>query len=158
VKPVTRRWWLGAWYGVIATLVMSVAMIVIWRVAGSVMSEPIPIALVARVVARVLHREHITAAIIGLATPVHLAYGALWGALLAESTERVSWWLGAVVGLGLWLIMLIFLLPLGGEATFAAATDPRMWLATLALHLIYGVTLGALVGRHPISEASLRPD
>ncbi len=156
MRPDTRRLWLGAWYGVIATAAMGVVMALVWVLGRNTLPEPVPLGLVSRVLARITHHEQVTWPFVVAAVPVFFAYGALWGALLGVATLRITWWVGAALGLGLWLILMIFWLPLGGAQTFALATNPWMWGSTLVLHLIYGGTLGALVGRHPISEASLQ--
>jgi hypothetical protein len=90
----------------------------------------------------------VTAGVIVLATIVHFAYGALWSGLLAASTSRVTWWKGMVVGLGLWVIMLVFWLPMGGADVFQVAARGAAWGWSLLVHLVYGISIGALAGRH----------
>ena len=65
----------------------------------------------------------------------------------AASTRRVTWWKGLVVGFGLWVIMMVFYLPIGGDV-FRLATSRAVWMSSLLGHLIYGVSVGLLAGRH----------
>jgi hypothetical protein len=148
MKTLTRQFWLGAIDGALATLAMGVGMALIWLLGRNVMPEPIPLALVARLVARTLHMTEVTSAAVLLAVPIFFAYGALWGGLVATSTRRVTWSLGAALGLGLWLVMVIFWLPIAGRWTFQVASSPLMWISTLVLHLVYGLTLVPLIERH----------
>jgi hypothetical protein len=45
------------------------------------------------------------------------------------------------------LISLIFVWPSGGQV-FAFATSGAAWLASIIVHLTYGVAVGILAGRH----------
>jgi hypothetical protein len=151
MRATTRRFWIGAWDGLLATLVMSVGMTIVWMLNASSMRPPIPLALAAIVVARAANMDHVTTGDVIVAVPIHFAYGALWGGLLAESTHRVTWWMGGAVGLGLWAIMMVFMLPLGGADAFSVVSSPWMWVVTLALHLVYGFSLGLLMDRQRLA-------
>lgn len=144
----SSRFWTGAAYGLIATVVMSFVMALLYLVGASVMPEPIPLAQLARIVAATFKQHEISAPIVIAAIPIHLAYGAFWAGFLTASTRRVTWWKGLLLGMGLWAIMMVFFLPMSGPATFHIATSGRVWVVTLLLHAIYGVTFGALVSRH----------
>jgi len=148
MRPANERFWIGAAWGLAATAIMSVVMVLIWATGTTTMQEPIPLSLAARVVGRVMHLRNITAGVVVIATIIHFAYGALWSGLLAASTPRVTWWKGMVVGLGLWVIMLVFFLPLAGGEVFQVATSGLAWLWSLLVHLVYGVSVGLLAGRH----------
>ena len=146
MRPSSRRFWIGAFAGVIATLVMSVVMMLGFALAPHQLAEPLPFALLARVIARVLHRDAVDIVVVILAIPLHFAYGAIWAACAAWSA-RITWPRGVVVGLGMWLIMAIFLLPLAGDATFSVVSSPIPWVLTLILHIVYGGTFGGIVDR-----------
>ncbi|HWH52209.1 MAG TPA: hypothetical protein VN651_11760 [Gemmatimonadaceae bacterium] len=85
---------------------------------------------------------------------LHILVGAAVGAAFSEVVHRVSahdalsaLGLGAVLGVALWL----FLLPLRRIATGLGPMDGRLGglpiLISLVGHLIYGVMLGALIGK-----------
>lgn len=78
---------------------------------------------------------------------MHLGYGAFWGGVLAALTRRITIVRGLALGVALWLIMQVVVLPFLGWGLFGAAQKPKIALATLVLHLMYGGVLGALAGR-----------
>lgn len=49
---------------------------------------------------------------------------------------------GAVFGLLTWLTMMLVFMPLAGHAIFAQDLGPLVIVATLGLHLLYGIVLG----------------
>jgi hypothetical protein len=151
----SKRFWIGAGFGIIATLVMSVLMVLIYVMGLSAMAEPIPLAQLARIIAAGLGLKDTSVLALVLAIPIHLAYGALWAGLVTSSTRQVTWWKGMALGLGLWAILIVFFLPMSGQATFAVATRSSVWITTLVLHLVYGLTFGVLAQR---SEAEILPE
>ena len=142
-----RRFLEGARAGLIATLAMSFVMILTYLIARRQFPEPVPLAMIANLLARLFRTATVTTGEVVVAAILHLAYGAFWFGMLAVSTYRVTWWKGLVVGLGLYLIMLVFMLPLVGQPVFNLATWGWMWLATLLMHIVYGVTGGAIMQR-----------
>jgi hypothetical protein len=85
-------------------------------------------------------------------TVAHLAVSALYGVFFAlalaiidriwPNTSKLSWLLGAVYGLTLWLAAEFIVLP--------AADSPLQMIEPLHFalaHLIFGITLGLIVGR-----------
>lgn len=146
MKPTNRRFWIGVSAGLIATLVMSAAMMLGFAFAPHRLAAPLPFALLAQVVARALHRDTVDTAAVIVAIPLHFAYGALWAGAAALSAQ-MNWRRGVVIALGMWLIMAIFLIPLAGSETFAIVISPTPWIFTLVLHVIYGATFGAIVDR-----------
>ena len=82
----------------------------------------------------------------------HFVIGAIaWGLLFAVLYPRLpgaSWVRGALFSIGAWLAMMIVLMPIAGKGLFAMATGmgPMVAIATLVLHLIYGIVLGAVFG------------
>jgi hypothetical protein len=148
MRVANERFWIGAAWGLVATLLMSAVMLLIWMTGTASMAEPIPLSLAARLVGRIFGSTTITPGVVVLATLVHFAYGALWSGLLAASTSHVTWWKGLIVGLGLWVIMLVFFLPVAGADAFKVATEGAAWGWSLLAHLVYGVSIGVLAGRH----------
>ena len=80
----------------------------------------------------------------------HFVIGAIiWGALFAAlvpSLPGAYCVRGAIFSGGAWLAMMIILMPLAGKGVFAAHAGLPVAVATLVLHLIYGVVLGAVFG------------
>ena len=85
-------------------------------------------------------------------TVAHLAVSALYGVIFAlalaiigrvwPNTSKLSWLLGAIYGLTLWLAAELIILP--------ATDSPLQMIEPLHFalaHLVYGLTLGLLVGR-----------
>ena len=85
--------------------------------------------------------------IMPLAAVAHLSYGGVWGAVLAALTRPVTIWKGIGLGIFLWFIMQIVVLPLLGWGFFGVSITPRIAVATLILHLVYGTVLGWLMDR-----------
>ena len=132
-KPRLRQ---GVLWGVVATAAMSIPMILGMATGVAPMPEPIPKALVELVVTGPIPL------VMGLAAISHLAYGGFWGAVLTRVTSRVTVWKGLGLGIVLWLIMQLVVLPLLGWGLFGAAVTSKIAGATLLLHLIYGAVLG----------------
>lgn len=135
----------GAAWGAVATVVMSAVMLAGVATGVSPMPEPIPVALV----------EHTLGmgpmpALLALGVVAHLSYGAGAGLVFAGLTRRASVVTGLVYGVALWLLMDLVWLPYLGWGLFGTSITPAIAAATLLLHLIYGATLGGLLGRwHP---------
>lgn len=134
----TPRWMLGFLWGAGATVVMSIPMLIGTATGVAPMPEPIPAALVT-----LIFGSGLAAPLkMGLAVVSHLAYGGVWGALLAVWTSEVTIGKGLALGTGLWLLMQVAVLPILGWGAFGLAETPAIAVATLVLHLIYGGTLG----------------
>ena len=140
-----RRFWTGAGWGAIATVAMSALMILGVATGASPMPKPIP----AAIVGKLTHGGLAKPALMATAALLHLAYGTFWGGALASLSSRVTVRRGLALGVALWLLMQVAVLPFLGWGAFGAAVTPRVAIATLALHLVYGITLGALMDRHP---------
>jgi uncharacterized membrane protein YagU involved in acid resistance len=82
-----------------------------------------------------------------LAAVAHLSYGGVAGANLAALSRPVTVWKGLGWGVLLWLVMQVAVFPLLGWGLFGVAINPRIAVATLVLHLVYGATLGLLMDR-----------
>jgi hypothetical protein len=132
----TERTLRGALAGALATVVMSALMIVGMVTGLAPMPEPIPKALAALVLGSAPQPAIMATAIVG-----HLGYGAVWGGLLFGSRDEVDLTAGLLLGVGLWVLMGLAALPLLGWGLFGTAITPRVAVATLVLHLVYGATL-----------------
>lgn len=140
----------GFGWGVVATVVMSVPMIA-GAVAGILpMPKPIPVAIVGTLLGPELPRPLLMA----LGAGSHLAYGGVAGGVLALLTRRVTLAKGAGWGVLLWVLMGVSWLPLLGWGLFGTGISPRVAVATLVLHLVYGIALGWLVDRESDSGRS----
>jgi hypothetical protein len=154
----SRRFWIGAGDGVIATLAMSCLMVLVYLVGASAMPEPMPIAPLARLIAATFRTRETAPGVMVAAIPIHLAYGGFWAGLVTASTRRVTWWKGLALGVGLWAIFFVFFVPMAGLATFRVATTGTVWISTLVLHLVYGVTFGLLAQRQELRTLPAPPD
>lgn len=137
------RLWRGFGWGVAATVAMSIPMMIGMASGVAPMPEPIPKALVTLVVGTALPAPFLMAVSAGS----HLAYGGAFGALLARLDPNAGVWAGLGMGLFLWLVMQVVVLPLLGWGLFGTGITPKIAIATLVLHLIYGATLGWGLGR-----------
>jgi len=128
-------------WGALATVAMSIPMIIATATGISPMPKPIPVALVGHVFGPDLPKPvHMLLAVIS-----HLAYGGAWALILAAITKRITIWKALGLGVFLWLLMQVIVLPMLGWGVFGAAVTPKIAVATLVLHLIYGATLGGLM-------------
>jgi hypothetical protein len=125
-----KRLAVGFGWGVFASIVMFafmyIAMLVITTAFGKGLPDPLLIALM---VASVL-----------------LSYG-FGGAVLAGLIRPVKIWHGIGMGVFLWLIMGLVVLPFVGWGFFGLAITPMIALNALIFHLIYGITLGGVIDR-----------
>ena len=143
---ITKRFWSGFGWGVVATVGMSIPMIIGTASGVAPMPEPIPKAIVTTILGKGLPMPLIMV----LAAGSHLVYGGIWAALLIQVTDRVTIWKGLGLGIFLWLLMQVVVLPLIGWGLFGAAITPKIAAATLILHLIYGALVGWLVDRRTV--------
>lgn len=127
----------GFVWGVVATLAMSTLMVVGMVTGAAPMPRPIPEAIVSLVIGDVATPIRMLVAV-----SAHLLYGGVFGALLAGTVQRMSVWKGLAFGVVLWIGMGVVPLPLLGWGVFGTAITPKIAVATLVLHLIYGGVLG----------------
>ncbi len=93
-----------------------------------------------------------SAAIGGL---LHLAVSGIYGVFFAlgyhilsrrwPGMNRYGWWIGAIFGVGLWLAAQFIFLP-GLDSALADLAPPYFALG----HLVYGLVIGYLVGKHRV--------
>lgn len=133
----------GFGWGVVATLAMSALMLAATATGASPMPNPVPAAIMGTILGGAVARPVVMAA----AIVAHLAYGGFWGGVLASATPRVTLAKGLGLGIALWVLMQLVVLPFVGWGVFGTAVTPKIAVATLLLHLVYGATLGWLVDR-----------
>lgn len=144
MKDSSRRFLQGVEYGVIGTLAMSVVMFIGYVIGAGDLRAPLPLSIVTSIIMRASGIENLSVPLVLVAILIMFAYGALWMGLAVWSTDHMRWWKGMALGLGLWIVMMIFFLPLEGNFTFEVATAPSTWIGTLIGHALYGATGGAL--------------
>jgi Family of unknown function (DUF6789) len=128
----------GFLYGLLATLGMTAIMLLGVGTGLSPMPSPIPIALAHWALGDLPKPTLVIAGMIA-----HFLYGGVAGAVLfAALRERVGLLWGLAFGVLLWIGMQLIFLPLLGWGLFGGAVTPRIALATLVLHLVYGAILG----------------
>lgn len=76
-----------------------------------------------------------------------MTYGAAAGAVLAVLIRRVTLTTALGYGVVLWVAMGLVWLPYLGWGPFGTGITPRIAVATLVLHLVYGLTLGQFLDR-----------
>lgn len=135
----------GFGYGVVATVAMSTLMIFGVLSGLSPVPEPIPKAIVTSVLGITAPKP----LVVGLAVGLHLTYGGVFGVLLAHFTRTVTVLKGVSLGIALWLLMQLGILPVLGWGIFGTTVTPKIAVATLVLHLVYGVVLGWTLDRNP---------
>lgn len=137
------RFLTGFGWGVVATVAMSAFMLIGTKAGLSPMPKPIPAAMIGKLGGAALPKP----AMMGLAALAHLTYGGFWGGVLAVRVRPVTVTAGLALGLGLWLLMQVAVLPFLGWGLFGASVTPAIAGATLLLHLVYGGLLGGLMDR-----------
>ncbi|MGH7604364.1 MAG: hypothetical protein ACRENK_10255 [Gemmatimonadaceae bacterium] len=68
----------------------------------------------AAIVGKILGPNTAKALLIALGALSHLAYGGFWGGVLALAVSRVTVWKGLGLGVALWLLMQLVVLPFLG--------------------------------------------
>lgn len=143
-----NRFLSGFGWGVTATLVMSAVMILGMATGMSPMPRPIPAAIIGNLGGGGLPQP----AMMGIAALAHLGYGGSWGGVLARATRPVTVWKGLGLGVALWIVMQVLVLPFLGWGFFGTSVTLEIAVATLVLHLVYGAVLGGLTDRHMVSR------
>jgi hypothetical protein len=143
----------GFGYGVVATIAMSMLMLIALVSGSSPMPQPVPKAVVVQIFGSAIPKPILMALAIGL----HLGYGGLFGAVLAWIARPVTIQKGLVLGIGLWAVMQVTFLPILGWGMFGTAITPKIAVATLILHLVYGSVLGWAMDRDTSFAAGASP-
>lgn len=122
---------------------MSVLMLIALISGISPMPQPVPKA----VVGQLFSGERPKPAMMALAIGLHLGYGGLFGAVLARIARPVTMLKGLALGVGLWALMQVTFLPFLGWGLFGMTITPKIAVATLVLHVVYGGVLGWTLDR-----------
>ena len=128
---------------------MSVLMLLALVSGNSPMPQPVPKAIVAQLFGSGLPKPLLMALAVGL----HLGYGGVFGAILARVARPVTIGKGLALGIGLWVLMQVAFLPILGWGVFGIAITPKIAVATLVLHLVYGGVLGWALDRDRASTS-----
>lgn len=141
---MNNKWNNGLLAGLIATIVLSVLMVA--KSALGLMPAVNAIAMLAKIAGDF---GLPSSAVVGWLA--HLAIGiVLWGLVFAGTYET---WpgtppiRGAVFSVMAWLLMMSMVLPMAGAGFFGVNVGLAAPVATLVLHLIFGLVLGAVFGR-----------
>ena len=125
--------------GFVATVVLSAMMMM--KQSMGLMPELNPIAMISDMA--------------GLASPIigwigHFAIGTVfWGAgfaILEHYLPGPYWLRGMVFAIGAWLLMMIVVMPMAGAGAFGLGLGVMRPIATLLLHVVFGLVLGGVYG------------
>lgn len=104
----------------------------------------VPMVDLGRLIATKLLRYHSHGTKLGLA--LHLINGVVLAFVYAVAVDRLLpgpyWARGLTYGLGLWLLLMLVILPLLGDGFFGRRSGWAMGPSALAIHLVYGLILG----------------
>jgi len=139
-----RRLLNGFVWGIVATLAMTLVMLIGIITHIIPINEPIPLALLDKIFGQWLSYP----LMIIVTILAHLLYGGIWGSVVAGFSRMVTLKNGILFGGFLWLIMQLAALPFLGWGYFGLKISPLVPLITLFQHLIYGVMLGFFMDRH----------
>lgn len=127
--------------GALGTLAMTIPMLIAMKTGVAPMPEPVPRAILKTITGGALAGPPLMV----LAMIAHFAYGAFWAAMAEMILREFRILQGLALGLLLWLIMQVVVLPLIGWGAFGLEYTPAIAIATLLLHLIYGGITGYLI-------------
>lgn len=143
--PQERRILAGFGWGIVAAVAMG-ALMVFGRLAvfGDV-AHTIPIRFTERFIEDFIPAQPGTATIVALGVGLHLLYGGFWAAFTASMFEPMTPLRGMVLGVFLWVLAGMVVMPYLGLGLFGAQGPSGLLVATLLAHLVYGFTYGALL-------------
>lgn len=134
--------------GVCATIIMSLALLLGMAMGGSLLPEAVPMA----VMESLFGPDVGMGLLLFLTVAGHLIYGGFWGAALAALMPPVTETRGILLGVILWLIEQLIVVPALGWGVFGTSMVPTIAASTVVfagtsfiLHLIYGQTYGMLL-------------
>ena len=127
----------GFLYGLLGTLGMTIIMLLGTAMKLSPMPAPIPVALAHKVMGNLPKPVLMISGMLA-----HFVYGGLAGAVFVKLAKSKNVWYGFAWGVILWLGMQLIFLPFLGWGVFGSSITPKIAVATLVLHLIYGGILG----------------
>jgi uncharacterized membrane protein YagU involved in acid resistance len=137
MKPVVIA--RGIVAGFVATFVLSAMMLM--KHSVGLMPELDPIAMIT--------------AMAGASSPAvgwiaHFVIGSIfWGigfALISPYLPGPYWLRGTIFAVGAWLMMMIAVMPMAGAGLFGLGLSMMAPVATLVLHVVFGLVLGGIYG------------
>ncbi len=135
LNQYTKR---GFSWGLLATLAMTIVMGLGMASGKAPMPDPIPIAIMKQLLGEVPQPVLMATGLIA-----HFLYGGIFGAILGTLFEgQIKVWHGLVLGILLWVVMQVIVLPVIGWGIFGSGVTPKIAVATLVLHLVYGGVVG----------------
>lgn len=135
---------IAATWGGLATLLMSIFMLIGKATGISPIPEPIP-----KAIAEYLLPATAPLPLIMISAVVsHFGYGIFWTFVFLRIRNPIRIWHGLALGFALWLIMQLVVFPVLGWGIFASNLSPKVAVATLVLHLIYGFVVGCGLERN----------
>jgi hypothetical protein len=150
--PVPTEGWLqnGLLAGMVATAAMTVALLAAFVIAEG-LGDPTG-GVVARWFWNLTHNPATEAARVAPALALAaqlalgLAFAVLYSGVVAPRLRGPGWRRGLVFSLPLWLLSVVVFLPIagGGLLGLAIGAGPLPLIGNLAVHLVYGATLGAV--------------
>lgn len=133
----------GFGYGLLATLAMTILMLITVVTKVSPTPMPIPAAL-----AKLVLGSAPKPLLLGSGMLFHFLYGGIAGIVFVLLFKKINYLTTLSFAGILWLILQVVFLPLLGWGFFGANITPKIAVATLILHAIYGTTLGWLFIRN----------
>jgi len=140
---MNKNIWKGFGYGLLATLAMTILMLISVATKISPMPAPIPVALAKLVFGSVPKPVLLSSGML-----FHFFYGGIAGMIFVKLFTKRNVVNGLLYGGILWLIMQVVFLPILGWGFFGINITPKIAVATLILHSVYGLTLGWLFMRN----------
>jgi hypothetical protein len=143
----------GAVWGVVATVAMTLFMAFGLGRGPAPDGRPFPLLITSQLLGV---RQGVG---LGLFTVLaHLSYGAVAGMVITYFARPMTVAKGFGYGLFLWWVMNITWVPWLGWADFGLSRSPRFAFSTLAVHAVYGLTLGFLGARDEASHRATFDD
>jgi len=121
--------------GIATAVILSLVMVPAFKAGISPMPKPLGLAF-----AQVILGE--------VPLPVgllfHIAYVTLWSVVYTAVLKRRTFLNALWLGLGLWLMVLVFFFPIVGWGFFGLAVSPKLIVASLVPHILFAVVLWGL--------------
>lgn len=130
--------WKGALSGLLATILASVAIFIQKKIGFSIHFNPI------EALSNGLHLDSITHG-----WYLHYGLGILFGIIFSVIYYHIpgeAKFRGCIYATGIWLLMMLTVMPLSGMGFFAMHISSNIPMYTFIMHLIYGIFLGITYG------------
>ena len=130
--------WKGGLSGLLSTLLISVVMIIKKNIGFSTQFNPV------EVLSNSLNLHFVS-----YGWYLHYFLGVMFGIIFSVIYYHIpgeSRFRGFIFGAGIWLIMMITVMPLSGMGFFAMNIGSNVAMYTFVIHIIYGIFLGIIYG------------